>query len=280
MNALKLVSMQAGLLALALLFVAPLAAAQGAEKGDVRAAAQNPISSMVSLPFKLTFDNGADNGNANFLNINPVYPVRVGDWNLVNRALVPLVDAPGGVTGLPGIPNPEQSKSSREFGLGDINYSLFVSPVKYDKVIWGVGPSITFPSATSSQLGSEKWSIGPTGVALTQVEWGSVGVLARQLWSFAGTSGRDDVNQLLLEPFVNYNLDEGWYLVTDMVMTSNWSASSSDRWTVPVGGGVGRIFKVGEQAINAKVEAYYNVVNPSGSPDWSLMFQWAFLFPK
>ena len=45
-------------------------------------------------------------------------------------------------------------------------------------------------------------------------------------------------NQFLLEPFVNYNLDNGWYLVTDMVMTANWMADSGNRWTVPVGGGV------------------------------------------
>jgi hypothetical protein len=269
-----------GLLMLALLSVGPHATAAEGGGGDVRAAAQNPISSMVSLPLKLTFDNGADNGDANFFNINPVYPVRVGDWNLVNRALVPLIDAPGGVSGLPGIPNPEPSNSGREFGLGDINYSLFVSPVKYDKVIWGIGPSITLPTATDSQLGSEKWSIGPTAVALTQVKWGSIGMLARQLWSFAGTSGRKNVNQLLVEPFVNYNLDKGWYLVTDMVITSNWEASSSNRWTVPIGGGVGRIFKIGDQAINAKAEAYYNVEKPTGAPDWTLMFQWAFLFPK
>ena len=55
---------------------------------DVRSAVQNPISSLISLPFKFTFDNGAPNGDANFLSIQPVYPVTVGDWNLVNRLIV------------------------------------------------------------------------------------------------------------------------------------------------------------------------------------------------
>ena len=83
---------------------------------DVRSAVQNPISALISLPFKFTFDNGAPNGDANFLNIQPVYPVTVGDWNLVNRLIVPLVDAPGGVT-TPGVPNP--TAGGRETGLGD-----------------------------------------------------------------------------------------------------------------------------------------------------------------
>ena len=77
-------------------------------------------------------------------------------------------------------------------------------------------------------------------------KWGSVGILGRQLWSFAGDDDRRDVNQFLLEPFVNYNLDKGWFLLTDLVMTANWDAPSSQRWTIPLGGGFGRVFKIGE----------------------------------
>ena len=246
--------------------------------GDLRAAAQNPISSLISLPFKLSYDYGADNGEATILNIQPVYPVTVGDWNLVNRAIIPLIDSPGTISGIPGIPNPVRGKGAS--GLGDINYSLYFSPVKYGKVIWGVGPSISMPTATNDQLGSGKWSAGPTAVALTPVDWGSVGILGRQLWSFSGDSDRTYVNQTLIEPFVNYNLDNGWFLLTDMVMTANWRADSDNTWTVPVGGGVGRVFKIGDQAINSRLEAYYNVVAPDGSPDWNIAFTFQFLFPK
>ena len=246
--------------------------------GDLRSAVQNPISSLISLPFKFTFDYGADNGEASFLSIQPVVPVTVGDWNLVNRVIVPLIDTPGQVTGLPGIPNPIQGDGAT--GLGDINYSLFLSPVKTNKVIWGVGPSITMPTATDDQLGSKKWSAGPTAVFLAQPKWGSMGVLLRQLWSFAGDSGRRHVNQTVVEPFVNYNLDKGWFLISDMVLTANWNANADNRWTVPVGGGIGRVFKVGNQAINSRLEAYYNVVRPDGAPDWQISFTWQFLFPK
>jgi hypothetical protein len=60
-----------------------------------------------------------------------------------------------------------------------------------------------------------------TGAALTAPKWGSVGILGRQLWSFAGDSDQKDVNQTLIEPFLNYNLDKGWFLLTDIVMTAN-----------------------------------------------------------
>jgi len=251
----------------------------GGNADSLRAATQNPISSLISLPFKFSFDNGAENGDADFLFIQPVIPVSVGDWNLVNRVILPVVDAPGGVSGLAAIPNP--TTGGRRFGLGDINYSLFLNPVETTlPFIWGVGGSLTAPTATSDVLGSGKWSGGPTGVVLVQPSWGTYGALVRQIWSFAGDSDRGDVSQLLVQPFLNYNLADGWYLITDMSWTANWKASASNQWTLPVGGGAGKIFKIGGQAMNARVESYYNAVRPRGAPTWTIGFTVQFLFPK
>ena len=255
-------------------------AEEAEEKGgeDLRAAVQNPISSLISLPFKFNFDYGAPNGEASFLNIQPVVPVTVGNWNLVNRLILPVIDSPGAVAGTPPIPNPIPGDGAT--GLGDTNYSLYFSPVKYNKYIWGVGPSLMMPTATDDQLGSGKWSTGPTAVVLTQPGWGTMGVLGRQLWSFAGDSDRAEVNQFLLEPFVNYNLENGWYLITDIIITANWDAPSGQVWTVPLGGGAGKLFKAGKQAMNVRAEAYYNVVRPDSAPDWQWGFTVQFLFPK
>ena len=88
------------------------------------------------------------------------------------------------------------------------------------------------------------------------------------------------MNQLLFELFLNYNLDEGWYLLSDSVMTANWKANSDNTWTIPVGGGVGKIFKIGDQAMNMKAEYYYNAERPNGAPDWTIGFTVQFLFPK
>ena len=248
--------------------------------GDLRAAVQNPVGAMYSLPLKLTVDFGAPNGSAYFFNANPVIPVTMGDWNLINRAIIPaIVSVDGYIEGTPEIPQ-SQPANDRKTGLGDINYSLFFSPNKTKPFIWGVGPSINLPTATEDPLGSGRWSAGPTGVVLIQPKWGTYGVLLRQLWSFAGDSDRADVNQFLIEPFVNYNLPGGWYLITDPIATANWNADSSQRWTVPLGGGIGKMFKIGNQPINSRLEAYYNIEKPEGAPDWQASFQFQFLFPK
>ena len=79
---------------------------------------------------------------------------------------------------------------------------------------------------------------------------------------------------------MNYNLSKGWYLVTDMILTANWDADSGNQWTIPLGGGFGKILKVGNQAMNSRLEAYYNVEKPSGAPDWLLSFTIQFLFSR
>jgi hypothetical protein len=252
--------------------------AEAQESEDIRAKTQNPVGAMISVPLKNSFDFGAPNGTAYFLNIQPVIPVTVGDWNLINRVIAPIISVDGFISGTPEIPSGTGGDGAT--GLGDINYSVFVSPAEPGKFIWGIGPSISFPTATDDQLGSGKWSAGPTAVVLTQPKPWTLGVLFRQIWSFAGTSLRPDVNQFLLEPFVNYNLSKGWYLISDMILTANWDADSSNQWTIPIGGGFGKMFTVGNQAMNSKLEAYYNVEKPDGAPDWVLSFTIQFLFPK
>ncbi|MGB6290104.1 MAG: hypothetical protein WBF36_08270 [Desulfobulbales bacterium] len=269
------------LLTLLVLFTATSVFAAEAESGgdDLAAAAQNPVGAMYSLPLKFTFDYGADNGEASFLNIQPVIPITVGDWNLINRVIVPLIHTPGLVTGTPEIPNPVPGDGAT--GLGDINYTVFVSPAKPGKVIWGIGPSLMMDTASDDQLGSGKWSTGPSAVFLVQPKWGTLGLLGRQLWSFAGDSDRKSVSQLLLEPFINYNLEGGWYLISDMILTANWNVDdSSNRWTIPVGGGFGKMFAIGKQKMNSKLEVYYNIKKPTGAPDWTLSWTLQFLFPK
>jgi hypothetical protein len=107
------------------------------------------------------------------------------------------------------------------------------------------------------------------------------GALARQVWSFAGDDDRQDVSQLLLQPLVNHNFEGGWYAVSAPIVTANWEAEDGDdTWTVPVGGGFGKIFRIGPQPVNASLQAYYNVEKPEFGPDWSLRFAIQFLFPK
>jgi hypothetical protein len=244
-----------------------------ASTSDLAKAAQNPIADMISVPFQnnFNFHVGPHEQLQDVLNIQPVIPITLDrDWNLITRWVTPVISQP-----------PLTVTGDREFGLGDINPSFFFSPKQPTHgIIWGIGPTFVFPTGTDKTLTQGKYSVGPTFVALTiQGPW-VLGVLVNNVWSFAGRSNRAPVNQMLLQPFVNYNLPGGWYLTSSPIITADWEASDGDRWTVPVGGGFGRVFKIDKQAINAQLAAYYNVARPSGAADWQVRAQVQLLFPK
>jgi len=234
-------------------------------------AAQNPIASMVSVPFQSNFNfgMGAEDKMGYTMNIQPVIPTKINDnWNLITRVITPLTY------------QPELTAGGKDyFGLADINPQFYFA-TKTGKVIWGVGPQFTFPTATESAIGSEKYSAGPTAVALTIDGHWVYGVLANNQWSYAGDDGRHDVNVMVVQPFVNYNLKKGWYLTSSPIITANWAAANSDdTWTVPVGGGVGRILKIGKQPVNMQLAYFNNVQHPSGGADQQVRFQVQLMFP-
>ncbi len=272
---------------LALVAASLLGAGVGAAAQDDAALAelarktQNPISSMISLPFENTFNftNGRNDETQYVLQIQPVVPVGLTEgWNLITRPIIPLISQPEKAQ-LPVIPIVTKT-GDRTFGLGDTNISFFLSPDSDSNFNWGAGPVFLLPTASDAALGAEKWGAGPTAVGLYQAGKWSVGMLAGQIWSFGGTSKRDDINLTYLQPFVNYNLADGWYLSTSPIISANWEAKSGQEWTVPLGAGVGKIFAIGNQRMNARVNAYYKVKRPSGAANAQVQFTLQFLFPR
>jgi len=254
--------------------VVPAFAQESSAQGtsEVAKQAQNPIANVISVPLENDFypHTGIDKNDSYVLEMKPVVPFKLGnDWNLITRTIIPIVQVPDLSPTIQGTS-----------GLGDIQTSLFFSPAKVGKIIWGAGPVISLPTATEDILGTKKTSIGPTAVALTiQGHW-LFGTLVQNLFSVAGPRERSDVNQMLMQPFVNYNLRHGWYLTSSPIITANWEVSGNNRWTVPVGGGVGRIVHFGKIPVSTYAQVFRNVQRPDGTTSWSTRFQMQFLFPK
>lgn len=233
---------------------------------------QNPVSSLISVPFEndTNFNNGPENGITNVLNVKPVYPSRFSeDWNLVNRAIVPFIYQDERFPG-------EGSRS----GIGDITYQGFFSPSKAGKFIWGIGPSVLIPTGSGDRMSSNKWAIGPSFVGLATPGHWVVGVLVSNIWSFAGEGDAENVDLFSLQYFINYNMKGGWYLSSAPTITADWEADSGNKWTVPFGLSVGRIFTMGNQPINIKIGGFYNVDKPDEASEWTLQAQISLLFPK
>jgi hypothetical protein len=186
------------LLALALAAI-PVSADQ-----DMAKQSQNPLATVISVPFEnnFYFDLGPSNATAYVLNLKPVYPVNFGDINLINRFILPVIYSEGqDIDDLRQADIGEAGQISMvtgcEFGLGDFTYQAFFGPAKPGKWIWGAGPAFVLPTATEDRYSSDKWSAGPTAVALTMPGKWVLGVLGQNVWSFAGDSDAADVNKFL-----------------------------------------------------------------------------------
>jgi hypothetical protein len=244
---------------------------------DLAKQSQNPVGNLISVPIEFWHYEAKDaDASANALVAKPVFPVTIGKVNLINRFIIPYVGLDANFTAdLPNIGPVSAAVNSS--GLGDIQYQGFLSPANPGKIIWGVGPVFQFPTNSNKQLGSNKLSAGVAAVVLSMPGKWVLGVLAQNIWSVAGDSQADDINDFLFQYFINYNMSNGWYLTTSPTLTANWEKSSSERWTVPWGGGVGRLVKFGKQPVDFKLQGY---TYSEGSIDKSAMFSVKFLFPK
>ena len=239
------------------------------ETDELARAVQNPVASLISVPFQnnTNFNVGPREKTQNILNIQPVLPFELNeDWNLITRTILPVISQPAFTP-----------MEDRENGLGDTVFTAFLSPKDSGRWIWGAGPVLLLPTSTDDRLGAGEWGAGPSAVALTMRGPWVVGSLFSNVWSFTDDK---DVNFFTWQYFVNYNLDDGWYLTSAPIITANWEADSDDTWTVPFGGGVGKVFRIGEQPMNVSAAAYYNVEKPEFGADWQMRLQVQFLFPK
>jgi len=283
--------------------------------GSLAASSQNPIADLISVPFQNNTTFGIDrpglfdlsngglednfnldteqldrlresldpkqlrslrdlrddvrnyeNETQNVLNIQPVVPFKLtDDLTLVTRTIVPVVSKP-------------TVRRGQIWGLGDINPTFFFVPRSRGAWTFGVGPTFLLPTATDRALGTGKWSAGPAAVAVyTRGPW-VAGALMSQIWSFAGDSDRGEVSSFLAQPFLNYNLPGGWYLTSSPIITANWQRKE-DQWTIPLGGGVGRLFSLGGQPMSLAVEGYGNVAGPPQAGDFTARVTFKLLFP-
>jgi hypothetical protein len=267
------------------LLLMPMSALAGMSQEEIAKATQNPLTAMYSIPIQNNtyFNAGPLEETKNIANFQPVIPIDFNDdWTLVTRTIMPLTYLPSGMTKRPYIGIDDDS----QFGLGDTTFTAFFTPKNPGDSgwLWGAGPVIYLPTATNDSLGTKKWGAGPAAVALKMDGKWVYGSLLMHVWSFAGagqSQGIDKVNMTTIQPFVNYNLDDGWFVASVPLITANWEADSDDRWTVPVGLGVGKAMQFGSIPGTAQIHAYYNAVTPDhGGEDWQLRIQVQFLFPR
>lgn len=242
--------------------VTPAAAA----KPNLVKQANAPISSI--LQFRLQDDfapkyEGRD-GAGNLFTLAVTMPLP--KYRLLPFPQLSLLTIPAAVT------PPDEPTDFGDIRL--VNIAVFQP---HESFLWGVGPTLVFPTAGDSRTGQGKWQAGPAMAAAFSPKRWLVGFIARNPISFAGDDNRPDVNILLLQPFVTYQLGNGWFLRSQPQMIFNWE---SDKQMIPIDLGFGRVFELGRQRINVFVEPYWNAAGDEPAPEYGFIFGVGLLYPN
>jgi len=248
-----------------LLSNAPHVFAQNAD--ELAKQTQNPVSSLISVPFQGNWDVGvgARDATATTLNIQPVAPFSLTkDVNVILRVIMPLVSQP-------------TDDGLRINGMSDTVTTVFFSPARTGKVIWGAGPVLLFPTATNNALGQEQVGLGASVVALVQPGKWTTGLLWNQIWGAGGANDRPDINQGFFQPFVNYNLGNGIAVGASIEATASWDVD--EVWNSALIFTVSKVTTLGKRPVNFVFGAGPTLASPTGT-EWKMRFQANFLFPR
>ncbi|TNF96111.1 MAG: hypothetical protein EP297_10605 [Gammaproteobacteria bacterium] len=214
------------------------------------------------------------------------FPTSVNeDWNLINRVIYNVASAPLSqrkvdnlTNNPPGTPpghiNPGSQPApldlvkGRTTDFGDMYYvGLFSKkePTYLDngaKFVWGLGFDVGLPTAQEDVLGTGKWTVGPSALAVYLGEKWKGGALLTNYWDFAGDSDRDDVRLSNLQYLYYYSLDETTSIGAGPNIIIDWEQDGSDRFTVPVGLGINKTVNFGKLPIRFGFEAMYSAHRP------------------
>jgi len=240
---------------------------------EVSKEVENPVTRRITLPLRYEADflDEAYNKTKDTFSIDQaVVPFRLNeDWALITRTKLLAIVQP-----------PKKLGDHWAAGLSNGYTTFFLSRSKGRIFYWAVGPVLYYPSATNLTVGVNKWGSGPSAAFIKEDESPWVfGAVANNIWSFGGPPGSSDrTNQLLLNPFVSYHFAEGWSASSSPNITTNW-INSGGKWTVPVGGGFGKVVRLGEQPVKLDLDAYYNAIRPKAANEtWLLQVTMTFQF--
>jgi hypothetical protein len=193
----------------------------------------------------------------------PVFPLPLSNGAKVFfRPAIPLL-----------IEQPYFDGSSLNFksktGLGDISFDLSYGQTLKSGLLYSLGLVSSLPTATSDDLGTERWTLGPEAFLGYLSEKFVGGVFPNHQWDIAG-SGNLDISLTTVQAFGIYLPGGGWSVGTIPIMSYDWE---SEDWSVPLNVTGGRTLILGGRPWRFGLEINYYVERQDAfGPKWMIGF--------
>jgi hypothetical protein len=243
--------------------------AAGQDPTELAKTTQNPVGDVVTAPLQFNFNGGGGLEDQTYFNLNfqPVMPIHGSSRvSLILRTIVPFHSFPGPSDGQNG-------------GFGDIQAQMFFTPAKPGKVIWGIGPMFSLPTATARPAQTGTWAGGASVVVLMMPGPWVIGSLFTQVSPMSDTNGDPRTNVFSWQYFINYNFGHGWALSSVPTIVANWDAPEGQQWTVPFGAGITKTLVFKGQPMSLGFQYFKNVERPDDAPGTVARFNMSFIFP-
>ena len=261
--------------------VSTMAAESGGDAAEMAKKMQDPLANIKALMTDndISFNAGSKEDEFSYgFQLQPVYaiPFEEQGFNLINRAVIPILGIPGGGQ-KPILGEPTPVSTDHTWGLSDSMLQFFFNPHTDSAWKWGVGPNISIPTRTDDDLKGPGWGAGPIAVLVGGFgENLSTSFITGHLWGEeAGFSTS------MLQPMIFYNLPNAWNIHYSNIISYDWNAeNSSDAWTVPIGFAVGKMFALkGGHGLEFFAGPYYNAARPDGAAEWTIKWGINWLLP-
>lgn len=259
-----------GKIGLALLLLIVCNTTTFAQEKDKVAIAQevaNPLTTMIFVPIQFNYDLNVgvnEDGSFSSLFIQPIIPFKIGDkWNLITRTIFSFYSKKDLYEGY-----------GTQSGFGDITQSLFLSPSasKEGGITWGVGPVLSYPTATND-MGIGTFGMGPSIVALQIKGPWTYGILANHLWGFG-----DNVSSTFIQPILDYTSNNAVTYELTTEMTYDWM---TENWSIPLIFTANKLVVIGKQMFMIGGGArYWADDTPYNPQNWGFNVSLYVLFPN
>jgi hypothetical protein len=237
---------------------------------EMAAQLANPNTPLASLTFKLqyrTFKGDLPNANdqdSTTLLFQPSlpFPLDNGDLILFRPAFPLLFDQP--------VFNPASLDFDSEFGLGDIAFDLaYASTNKKTGLLLAAGIISTLPTATASELGKQRWTLGPELLIGKIAKKYVLGAFPNHQWDVAG-SGEADINLTTVQLFGTYLPGGGWNVGSAPIMSYDHVINE---WSIPLNLTFGKTVVMNGRPWKLAMEINYYVEQPDAfGPEWFIGF--------